>query len=112
MWYYAGSTGKTAFMQNYADSYRILYYAVRSNYKNARVFICTDHTWINRCGDWGAKPFMDAFNSEIKSQNKNIKWNLAYHAYPAILTRSATWNDSHTKTVLTAILYHREILMS
>ena len=24
MWYYAGSTGKTAFMQNYADSYRIL----------------------------------------------------------------------------------------
>lgn len=100
MWYYAGSTGKTAFMQNYADSYRILYYAVRSNYKNARVFICTDHTWINRCGDWGAKPFMDAFNSEIKSQNKNIKWNLAYHAYPAILTRSATWNDSHTKNSL------------
>ena len=43
---------------------------------------------------------MDAFNSEIKSQNKNIKWNLAYHAYPAILTRSATWNDSHTKNSL------------
>ena len=100
MWYYAGNTGKTAFMKNYADSYRILYYAVRSNYKNARVFICTDHTWINRSGDWGAKPFMDAFNSEIKAQNKDIKWNLAYHAYPAILTKSATWNDSHTKNSL------------
>ena len=100
MWYYAGNTGKNEFMKNYADTYRILYYAVRSNYKNARVFICTDHTWINRCGDWGAKPFMDAFNSEIKSQNKNIKWNLAYHAYPAILTKSATWKDSHTKNSL------------
>ena len=80
-------------MKNYAGAYRIMYYAVRSHSKNSRVYICTDHTWVDRSGDWGAKPFMNAFNAEIKSQQKNIQWNLAYHAYPSILTSSATWRD-------------------
>ena len=93
MWYYAGNISQKDFMKNYADTYRIMYYAVRSHSKNSRVYICTDHTWTNRSGDWGAKPFMNSFNEEIKAQNKNIQWNLAYHAYPSILTSSATWND-------------------
>jgi len=93
MWYYAGNISKQEFMENYASTFRILYYSVRSHSKNSRVYICTDHTWTNRSGDWGAKPFMNAFNEEIKSQQKNIQWNLAYHAYPSILTSSATWND-------------------
>nr|MBQ8252884.1 hypothetical protein [Lachnospiraceae bacterium] len=65
----------------------------KSNNKNGRVYICCDHTWINRENDWGTKYFMDAFNKEIKSQNKNISWNLAYHAYSAVLTNADFWND-------------------
>lgn len=94
-WYYAGNISKEKFMENYADTFRILYYSVKSHSANSRVYICTDHTWVNRHGDWGAKPFMDAFNKEIKSQQKNIQWNLAYHAYPSILTSAATWNDKY-----------------
>jgi len=92
-WYYAGNISKDKFMKNYASTYRMLYYAVKSNSKNSRVYICCDHTWINRENDWGTKHFMEAFNKEIKSQNKNIDWNLAYHAYSAVLTNADFWND-------------------
>lgn len=95
IWYYAGNISRTKFIKTYSNVFRILYYAVKSNSKNARVYICMDHTWSDRCGDWGARPFMDAFNKEIKSQQKNIQWNLAYHAYPSILTSAATWNDKY-----------------
>lgn len=95
VWYYAGNISKEKFIKTYANTFRVMYYAVKSNSKNARVYICTDHTWSNRHGDWGARPFMDAFNKEIKSQQKNIQWNLAYHAYPSILTSAATWNDKY-----------------
>lgn len=94
-WYYAGNISRSAFMQNYASTFRIMYYAVRSHSANSRVYICTDHTWSDRNGDWGAKPFMTAFNKEIKAQQKNIQWDLAYHAYPSILTSSATWKDKY-----------------
>lgn len=95
VWYYAGNISRDKFIKTYANTFRVLYYAVKSNYKNARVYICMDHTWSDRHGDWGARPFMDAFHKEIKSQQKNIQWNLAYHAYPSILTSAATWNDRY-----------------
>jgi len=93
-WYYAGDISKKTFMKNYAGTFRIMYYAVRSHSKNSRVYICTDNTWSNYNGAWGAKPFMDAFNKEIKAQQEKIQWNLAYHAYPAVLTSAATWKDT------------------
>lgn len=93
MWYYAGNISRDRFIRNYAATFRILYYAVKSHSANARVYICTDHTWTDHNGHWGAKHFMEAFHKEIKSQDKNIQWNLAYHAYPADLTKAATWSD-------------------
>ncbi len=92
-WYYAGNISRDKFIKNYASTFRMLYYAVKSNNKNGRVYICCDHTWINRENDWGTRYFTKAFNDEIKSQNKNIKWNLAYHAYSAVLTNADFWND-------------------
>ncbi len=92
-WYYAGNISRNKFINNYASTFRMLYYAVKSNNKNGRVYICCDHTWINRENDWGTKYFTKAFHDEIKSQNKNIKWNLAYHAYSAVLTNADFWND-------------------
>lgn len=94
-WYYAGNISRNKFIKNYASTFRILYYAVKSNNKNGRVYICCDHTWINRENDWGTKLFTKAFHDEIKSQNKNIKWNLAYHAYSAVLTNADFWNDGN-----------------
>ncbi|MBO6015738.1 MAG: InlB B-repeat-containing protein [Lachnospiraceae bacterium] len=93
-WYYAGDISRKTFMKNYANTYRILYYAVRSHSKNARVYICTDHTWSDTGKKWGTRTFMDAFDKEIKAQQENIQWNLAFHAYPAVLTSAATWKDT------------------
>ncbi len=95
-WYYAGNNSRASIMKTYADMYKIVYYGVVSHSKNSRVYICTDHTWTDRSGDWGAKPFMTLFDKEIKKRNKKIQWNLAYHAYPAILTNARTWQDAHT----------------
>ena len=92
-WFYAGNISRDKFIKNYASTYRMMYYAVKSNNKNGRVYICCDHTWINREQDWGTRYFTSAFHKEIKSQNKNIKWNLAYHAYSAVLTNADFWND-------------------
>ena len=99
-WYWRGSLSRSEFMANYASTYKALYYAVRSHSANSRVYICTDHTFNDRDGDWGAKPFMELFDKNIKAYNKKINWNLAYHAYPAILTSAATWNDAYTTNSL------------
>ncbi len=92
-WYYAGNISREKFIKNYASTFRMLYYAVKSNNKNGRVYICCDHTWINRENDWGTRYFTEAFHNEIKKQNKKIQWNLAYHAYSAVLTNADFWND-------------------
>lgn len=101
-WYYAGNKGKKSFMKNYASTFRILYNSVKSRYKNAHIFICTEHTWIDRFGDWGTKPFMSSFNKQIKSMNNNIQWNLAFHAYPSILYIPTTWKDSYAPNSIKA----------
>ncbi|MCQ2524219.1 MAG: DUF5722 domain-containing protein [Lachnospiraceae bacterium] len=96
-WYWAGNVSRDTFMANYSETFRILYYAVKSNYANGRVFICTDHTWTDRDRDWGTKGFMTAFNTAIKAKNSNIVWNLANHAYTAVLTNSDFWNDGNVR---------------
>lgn len=93
-WYFAGNISRKQFMKNYADTFRGLYYAVKGSSKNARIYICLDHNWAGSDTVWGAKPFMDDFDTAIHSLNKKIAWNLAYHLYPQNLNNAATWNDT------------------
>lgn len=92
-WYWAGNISRDAFMTNYSNTFRSLYYAVKSHNANARVFTCTDHTWNDRDRDWGTKGFITSLNSYLKNMNPNIQWNLANHAYTAVLTNADPWND-------------------
>lgn len=96
-WYWAGNISRDAYMANYSETFRLLYYAVKSHYANARVFICTDHTWNDRDRDWGTMGFMNAFHKAIKGKNEHIVWNLANHAYTAVLTNSDFWNDGKVR---------------
>lgn len=93
-WNFAGSTSYNAYVENYAHAFRTLYYAVVSHNKNARVYISLDHNWTGSGSAYGSRDFMVNFNSALKAQNKNIKWNLAYHAYPVPLTSPAFWNNT------------------
>lgn len=92
-WYWAGNMSHDQFMNNYANTFRILYYAVKSHNSAAQVFTCCDHTWNNRDRDWGTMGFIGALNSSLRGMNPNIRWNLAYHAYTAVLTNADPWND-------------------
>lgn len=92
-WYWAGNISRDSFMTNYSNTFRCLYYAVKSHYANAHVFTCTDHTWNDRDRDWGTKGFITALNSYLAAMNPNIQWNLANHAYTAVLTNADPWND-------------------
>ena len=96
-WYWAGNISHDDFMKNYSETFRILYYAVKSHNAEGQVFTCCDHTWNNRDRDWGTMGFITAFNSSINNINPNIKWNLAYHAYTAVLTNSDPWNDGKVR---------------
>lgn len=93
-WNFAGSTSYNAYVENYAHAFRTLYYAVVSHNKNGRVYISLDHNWTGSGSAYGSRDFMVNFNSALKAQNKNIKWNLAYHAYPVPLTSPAFWNNT------------------
>lgn len=96
-WYWAGNISRDAFMTNYSNTFRCLYYAVKSHSANSRVFTCTDHTWNDRDRDWGTRGFISAFDSYLDAMNPNIQWNLAYHAYTAVLTNADPWNDGNVR---------------
>jgi len=93
-WNFAGKTSYNNYIENYAHSFRIMYYAAVSHNKNARVYISLDHSWQGSGSVYGAKDFMSKFNKAIKAQYKKIQWNLAYHAYPVPLTNADFWNNS------------------
>jgi uncharacterized repeat protein (TIGR02543 family) len=96
-WYWAGNISRDAFMTNYSNTFRCLYYAAKSHYANCRVFTCTDHTWNDRDRDWGTRGFITALDSYLNEMNPNIKWNLANHAYTAVLTNADPWNDGKVR---------------
>ncbi|MCI8326378.1 MAG: InlB B-repeat-containing protein [Lachnospiraceae bacterium] len=91
-WNYKGSMSTTSYFRNYAIAFRSLYYAVRSQYSNAKVFICTDSCWNTSENGYSAKYSIDRFQKELKRLQKGIKWNLAYHAYSYPLTNTSVWN--------------------
>ena len=96
-WYWAGNVSRDTFMTNYSNTFRCLYYAVKSHSANSRVFTCTDHTWNDRDRDWGTRGFITALDSYLDAMNPHIQWNLANHAYTAVLTNADPWNDGNVR---------------
>lgn len=92
-WNYKGSLSTSSYFRSYALAFRSLYYAVRSQYSNARVFICMDNFWNTHVsGGYSAKYSIAQFHSQLKKIQKGLKWNLAYHAYSAPLTYTNFWD--------------------
>lgn len=80
------------YFRTYAYAFRALYYAVRSQYSNARIFICTDNFWnTSPKGGYSAKRLISSFTNHLNSIQKGLKWNLAYHAYSFPLTYTNFW---------------------
>ena len=96
-YWHMGYVSEEALVENYTACFRSLYNAVRSRRASSRVFICLDHCWntpnSGLC-DFPARNVLARFNIAINNMQKNVRWNLAFHAYPLDLRMPDFWNDS------------------
>lgn len=91
-WNYAGTMSANTYFKIYAHAFRALYFAVRSQYSNARVFICMDNLWNTSVpGGYSVRDSIAAFVAQLGKIQSGIQWNLAYHAYSAPLTYTNFW---------------------
>lgn len=83
------------YIQQYAQAFRVIYNAVKSQNAGAEVLICVDQCWDrNRSQDRynyiDAKDFIDTFNAKILDGG-NIDWGISVHPHPTPLTNAAFW---------------------
>ncbi|MBQ1491981.1 MAG: hypothetical protein IIZ39_08465 [Blautia sp.] len=100
-YYYMGNVSLGEFVRSYAATFRSFYNALRSVRSSARVFTCLEHCWTIPNGyavAFPGKDFLEAFDKELKSLQKDVQWNLAYHPYPDQLTDPDFWNDNAPKS--------------
>lgn len=84
------------YVQQYAQAFRVIYNAVKSQNAGAEVLICIDQAWDrNRSQDryayMDAKDFIDTFNNMIQAGG-NIDWGMSIHPHPTPLTSADFWN--------------------
>ena len=90
-WNNPGNMNKTEYVKQYSEAFRCLYNAVRANRSSSKVFMCVDQLWNLRVQGYGAKEIIDGVAGRLKRIQKNVEWNLAYHAYPFPLTDCRFW---------------------
>ena len=97
-YYYVGNVSFSKFISMYSEAFRCLYNAVRSSRGSSKVFICLDNCWNQKnafsvC--YSAKSTLDNFATKISEIQKNVNWNLAYHAYNQPLSDSRFWSGAN-----------------
>jgi YHS domain-containing protein len=99
LYYYMGEQNIDTFVQEYLQSFRVMYNAVKSAYANANVYICLEHCWgtTDTNLDYGGKNFIDKFNAYATAQG-NIDWGLSYHPYSFPLNDADILNDGTAST--------------
>lgn len=92
-WNYRGGMSTHAYFKAYAYAFRALSYAVRSQYSNARIFVCMDNFWNTAVpGGYSVRYALACFVEHLRAVQKEVKWNLAYHAYSTPLTYTNFWD--------------------
>lgn len=82
----------------YAEEFLMVYNMAESCGQGDKVYISLDHSWTHNDEGRGiaGKTFLTEFASKIQSKQPGAVWNVAYHAYAAIMTTSDIWNSSYT----------------
>ena len=111
--YYVGNVSFSKFISMYSEAFRCLYNAVKSSRGSSKVFICLDNCWNQKnaftiC--YSARSTLESFAAKISDMQKDVNWNLAYHAYNQPLSDSQFWSganasmftsDANTTTFIT-----------
>ena len=112
-YYYVGNVSFSKFISMYSEAFRCLYNAVKSSRGSSKVFICLDNCWNQKnaftiC--YSARSTLESFAAKISDMQKDVNWNLAYHAYNQPLSDSQFWSganasmftsDANTTTFIT-----------
>lgn len=112
-YYYVGNVSFSKFISMYSEAFRCLYNAVKSSRGSSKVFICLDNCWNQKnaftiC--YCARSTLESFAAKISDMQKDVNWNLAYHAYNQPLSDSQFWSganasmftsDANTTTFIT-----------
>lgn len=83
------------YVDQYADAFRVMYNAIKSQNAGAEVLICIDQCWdrdraADRYNYIDGKDFCDTFNAII-SAGGNIDWGISVHPHPVPLTNAKFW---------------------
>lgn len=112
-YYYVGNVSFSKFISMYSEAFRCLCNAVKSSRGSSKVFICLDNCWNQKnaftiC--YSARSTLESFAAKISDMQKDVNWNLAYHAYNQPLSDSQFWSganasmftsDANTTTFIT-----------
>lgn len=112
-YYYVGNVSFSKFISMYSEAFRCLYNAVKGSRGSSKVFICLDNCWNQKnaftiC--YSARSTLESFAAKISDMQKDVNWNLAYHAYNQPLSDSQFWSganasmftsDANTTTFIT-----------
>ena len=112
-YYYVGNVSFSKFISMYSEAFRCLYNAMKSSRGSSKVFICLDNCWNQKnaftiC--YSARSTLESFAAKISDMQKDVNWNLAYHAYNQPLSDSQFWSganasmftsDANTTTFIT-----------
>lgn len=112
-YYYVGNVSFSKFISMYSEAFRCLYNAVKSSRGSSKVFICLDNCWNQKnaftiC--YSARSTLESFAAKISDMQKDVNWNLTYHAYNQPLSDSQFWSganafmftsDANTTTFIT-----------
>lgn len=112
-YYYVGNVSFSKFISMYSEAFRCFYNAVKSSRGSSKVFICLDNCWNQKnaftiC--YSARSTLESFAAKISDMQKDVNWNLAYHAYNQPLSDSQFWSganasmftsDANTTTFIT-----------
>ena len=112
-YYYVGNVSFSKFISMYSEAFRCLYNAVKSSRGSSKVFICLDNCWNQKnaftiC--YSARSTLESLAAKISDMQKDVNWNLAYHAYNQPLSDSQFWSganasmftsDANTTTFIT-----------
>lgn len=93
-WNYINIQDLNAYVNEYAEAFRLFYNGIKSKNANANVYICIDQQWDrNRkeIGKYDSKDLIDSFNLNIAAGG-NIDWGLACHPMPLPLTWAPYWS--------------------
>ena len=95
-WHYMADVGLYNFAQAYADSFRIIYNAIKSQNGNARIYISIDQQWAstaNAARYYSGKSFLSTF-AEIMRKEGDLDWHVAIHPYNVPLYDPYAWRPS------------------